>query len=90
MLTIANFTFETGLGGRTTVLESGGVPYLLPLVNREKVYDMKEMANAVGYDSCLVIGAGAGPWPFVGVNSEVSYPPPQKKVSAQKSFLECT
>lgn len=25
-----------------------------------------------GLDSCLIIGAGAGPWPFIGTNCEVT------------------
>lgn len=62
---------KQGLGGNTALIESGGVPYLLPLVQRDKMYDMKEFGKLAGLDSCLIIGAGAGPWPFIGVNCEL-------------------
>lgn len=61
-----------GLGGRTAVVELGGPPYLLPTVNKEKVYNVKDVVKRVGIDPCCVIGAGAGPWPFIGKNAEVS------------------
>ena len=61
-----------GLGGKTALIESGGVPFLLPLVNREKLYDMKEFGKTAGLDSFLMIGAGAGPWPYAKTNCEVS------------------
>lgn len=60
-----------GLGGKAALIESGGVPFLLPLVKRDKVYEMKEFGKLAGLDSCLIIGAGAGPWPYAGTNCEV-------------------
>lgn len=61
-----------GLGGNTAVIEIGGPSYLLPVVQREKIYDIKNVPQLVGDKESFVIGAGAGPWPFFGVNSEVS------------------
>lgn len=71
-LTKMPFTLaRAGLGGSTVIVESGGVPYLLPTVNRDKMYDVKEMGKAVGLESFLMVGAGAGPWPHLGVNCEL-------------------
>lgn len=60
-----------GIGGATAVVEVGGPPYLLPNVDKEKVYDIKDIVKAIGMKPCFVMGAGAGPWPFVGKNSEM-------------------
>lgn len=59
-----------GLGGSPSLLEIGGPPYLLPLVKRDKVYDLKEVPELLGSKSVAVIGAGAGPWPYAGTNCE--------------------
>jgi len=60
-----------GLSGRPQLLHVGGVPYLVPLVKREKVYDMKNYPSICGLDSALIIGCGAGPWPYLGKNGEM-------------------
>lgn len=59
-----------GLNGNPKVIEIGGPPYLLPLVQRDKVYDLKDVANLVHSDPAFLIGAGAGPHPYIGVNCE--------------------
>lgn len=62
----------SGLGGKPTILEVGGPAYLLPLVQREKLYDIKNLAPHLGHgDKSFVIGAGAGPWPHVNTNCEM-------------------
>lgn len=45
---------------------------MLPLVDREKVYDLGGIPQLVGYDPAFVVGAGAGPWQYVGTNCEVN------------------
>ncbi|KAG6457270.1 hypothetical protein O3G_MSEX010192 [Manduca sexta] len=61
----------SGLSGNPKLVEVGGVPYLLPLVNRDKVYDLKGLVEHLRRgDSAYVAGAGAGPWPYAGVNCE--------------------
>ena len=55
------------------MIELGGPANLLPLVQREKYYDLNTIPKLVGDDECFVIGAGAGPWPYVGVNCEVIF-----------------
>ncbi|KAK7864774.1 hypothetical protein R5R35_012270 [Gryllus longicercus] len=60
-----------GLGGNPSVVEVGGVPYLLPLVKREKLYDFKDVARWSEINPAFIIGACAGPWPYAGVNCEM-------------------
>lgn len=71
-LTKQPFTLaKPGLDGNTKLVELGGVPYLLPLVKKEKIYDLKKIAISVKSDPAFIIGAGAGPYPHAGVNCEV-------------------
>lgn len=67
-----------GLNGNPTLLEVGGPPYLLPLVDKSKLYDMRTMCEKAvvdkKMDEVFIIGAGAGPFPFLGTNVEVSVP----------------
>jgi len=60
-----------GLGGSPTIVEVGGVPYLLPLVNRSKIYDFKDINRMTGINPAFVVGAGAGPFTYAGVNCEL-------------------
>lgn len=53
------------------MVELGGVPYLLPVVQKEKLYDLKDVATLAEVPRAFIIGAGAGPWPYAGVNCEV-------------------
>lgn len=59
------------MSGNPNILELGGAPYLLPLVQREKIYDIKNIVKSLNFSPALVIGAGAGPWPYAGVCCEV-------------------
>lgn len=64
---------SSGLGGDPTIVEFGGPPYLLPLVDRSKVYDLVTLTkNIRGYQSkeFFTCGAGAGPWPLFNQNCE--------------------
>jgi len=68
-----------GLGGRPRLLDVGGVPNLVPLVKREKLYDMSEFPQMCdmktgeedGAEKCLIIGAGAAPYTFLDRNAEM-------------------
>lgn len=60
-----------GLDGHSTVLEVGGPSFLLPIVQKNKLYDIQEILNHLQYPNSLVIGAGAGPWPHINSNCEV-------------------
>lgn len=59
-----------GLNGSPKLLEIGGTQYLLPLVNKEKVYELKDIAKLIQIEPVFLTGAGAGPYPFIGVNCE--------------------
>jgi len=76
-----------GLSGNTRVLDIGGVPYLMPSVTRDKLYDMKDYPEMTGTKSGLVIGAGAGPWPFLNRNAEMM---PNLFVKEDKSLVQET
>lgn len=64
---------SSGLSGDTVVLEYGSAVYLLPLVNRSKIYDLIPLIrNIPGYENkeFFVAGAGAGPYPLINQNCE--------------------
>ena len=70
-LTEEPFTFPVkGICGKTRIAEVGGVPYLLPLINKKKVYDLNKIAEEIQLPGALVLGAGAGPFQTLGFNSE--------------------
>ena len=71
-----NSYFILGIGGKQRILDIGGVPYLVPLAQKHKLYDMRDYPTLTemglkGEDEALVIGAGAAPWTFLGRNAEV-------------------
>ena len=57
-------------------MEVGGVPYLVPTVQMDKLYEMKDFPDLADFDlsdgkSALIFGAGAAPWTFLERNAEV-------------------
>lgn len=60
-----------GLSGNETILDIGGPAFLLPLVKKDKIYDLRPLPKLVNDKECFVIGAGAGPWPYAETNCEV-------------------
>lgn len=71
-LTEAPFSLAApGLCGSPRLCDVGGVPNLVPLVNRSKVYNLKEVAVKVGLPGAFFIGAGAGSSRLAGLNCEV-------------------
>ena len=62
----------TGLGGSPRLIDVGGVPYLIPVADRKKLYDLAEVARLAELPGAFVIGAGAGSSRVAGVNCEVS------------------
>lgn len=72
-LTQEPFTLAApGLGGNPVLLEVGGPPFLLPTVQRDKVYDIQQLLNHLQYSKdAFVVGAGAGPWPYLNSNCEL-------------------
>jgi len=61
-----------GISGKPLLLELGGPPYLLPLVDRSKVYNLKEIVQKILPETkeILAVGAGAGPFPLINSNCE--------------------
>jgi hypothetical protein len=62
------------LSGNTSVLDCGGVPYLIPLAQKSKLYEMKDFPKLTNFkegEDCLMIGAGAAPWTYLERNAEV-------------------
>lgn len=54
------------------MLEVGGPAYLLPTVQRDKLYDIRPIMSRLKYgEEAFIIGAGAGPWPHLSRNCEV-------------------
>ncbi|OXA62799.1 ester hydrolase C11orf54 [Folsomia candida] len=65
-----------GIGGYCVIADIGGVPYLIPLVQRDKVYDLRTLIpECVGADKFpegwYISGAGAGPFKSQGSNCEL-------------------
>jgi len=62
--------------GLTSLLDVGGPPFLIPTVDRSKIYDFASLVPKVaGCESYpggwYINGASAGPWPSIGTNSEM-------------------
>uniref|UniRef100_A0A3B3Q446 Chromosome 11 open reading frame 54 n=1 Tax=Paramormyrops kingsleyae TaxID=1676925 RepID=A0A3B3Q446_9TELE len=60
-----------GLCGSPRITDVGGVPYLIPLVQLDKVYDMNAVAKALELPGAFILGAGAVSSKSVGMNAEV-------------------
>ncbi|GIY52462.1 ester hydrolase C11orf54 homolog [Caerostris darwini] len=60
-----------GLCGSPCIADVGGVEYLIPLAQKEKVYDFKNIAKSIGMGNASIIGAGAGHRPHIGINCEM-------------------
>ena len=83
---------EKGLGGDPSLVDLGGVPYLVPSAQRDRIYDLAELPAMMDVrdGSVLMIGAGAGPWQHLGTNCEMmanlclSLDPGGKKVNGTR------
>ncbi|KAF5306133.1 hypothetical protein FQR65_LT07409 [Abscondita terminalis] len=70
-LTQQPFTLANkGLNGNAHLVEVGGPPYLAPLVQRDKIYNLCDVAKLQNINPAFVIGAGAGPHVYAGTNCE--------------------
>ncbi|PIK44438.1 hypothetical protein BSL78_18715, partial [Apostichopus japonicus] len=60
-LTQKPFTLAAkGISGSPRLADVGGVPYLVPLAQRDKVYNFDTVASLVDLPGAFIIGAGAG------------------------------
>ncbi|XP_071790403.1 ester hydrolase C11orf54 homolog [Asterias amurensis] len=77
-----------GLCGSPRLVDVGGVPNIHPLPRFEKIYDLEKLAELAELPGAFMIGAGAGPFKHVGVNSELM--PNLVAASSTKEQINCT
>ena len=55
------------------MVDLGGVPYLVPTVHRDRIYDLADLPAVMNVKDGRVsmIGAGAGPWQHLETNCEM-------------------
>ncbi|XP_061558369.1 ester hydrolase C11orf54 homolog [Phycodurus eques] len=71
-LTEEPFNFPVkGLCGSPRVTDVGGVPYLVPVVQKHKEYDMNAIAKELELPGAFILGAGAVSSRIVGMNAEL-------------------
>ena len=64
------------MGGKERILDIGGVPYLIPLAQKHKLYNMTDYPsltemNLKEGEQALIVGAGAAPFTYIQRNAEV-------------------
>lgn len=72
-LTAAPFHLaSSGLGGNPTIVDVGGPPFLLPLVDRTKIYNLIDIAHKIlpNAKDVYLCGAAGGPHPLINSNCE--------------------
>ncbi|XP_013405405.1 ester hydrolase C11orf54 homolog isoform X2 [Lingula anatina] len=60
-----------GLCGNPRLADIGGVPNLIPLAKREKIYNFEKIAGQLDLSNAFMIGAGCGPAHVMKVNTEM-------------------
>ncbi|XP_053703722.1 ester hydrolase C11orf54 homolog [Synchiropus splendidus] len=71
-LTREPFNFPVkGLCGNPRITDVGGVPYLVPVVQKHKEYDMNVISKELELPGAFIIGAAAAPSRIVGMNAEL-------------------
>ncbi|KFZ68072.1 Ester hydrolase C11orf54 [Podiceps cristatus] len=71
-LTQEPFNFPAkGICGKPRIADVGGVPYLIPVVHKEKVYDLNTVAKDIELPGAFILGAGAASSKILGVNAEL-------------------
>ncbi|XP_076024893.1 ester hydrolase C11orf54 homolog [Genypterus blacodes] len=60
-----------GLCGKPRITDVGGVPYLVPLVQRDKEYNMNTISKEVELPGAFILGAAAAPNRIIGMNAEM-------------------
>lgn len=70
---ITSSRYDAGLGGEACLVDLGGVPYLIPTAQRDRVYDLADLPALMNMQDgfVLMIGAGAGPWKDMQTNCEM-------------------
>uniref|UniRef100_M3ZSZ1 Chromosome 11 open reading frame 54 n=1 Tax=Xiphophorus maculatus TaxID=8083 RepID=M3ZSZ1_XIPMA len=71
-LTKEPFLFPVkGLCGKPRITDVGGVPYLIPLPQTHKEYNMNVISKELELPGAFILGAGAAPSRITGMNAEV-------------------
>ncbi|XP_071393348.1 ester hydrolase C11orf54 homolog isoform X3 [Centroberyx affinis] len=71
-LTKQPFQFPVkGLCGKPRITDVGGVPYLVPLVQKDKEYNMNTVSKEVELPGAFILGAAAAPFRIAGMNAEL-------------------
>ncbi|XP_068186792.1 ester hydrolase C11orf54 homolog isoform X2 [Antennarius striatus] len=71
-LTQEPFQFPArGLCGSPRITDVGGVPYLVPLAQVDKEYDMNIVSKQLELPGAFILGAGGAPSRIVGFNAEL-------------------
>ncbi|XP_061484812.1 ester hydrolase C11orf54 homolog [Rhineura floridana] len=90
-LTQEPFRFPVkGICGKPRIADVGGVPYLLPLVQKDKVYDLNRIAKKMQLPGAFFLGAGAVSSRVVGGNAEfipVVQAESEKKPAVNGSYI---
>ncbi|CAN9501632.1 unnamed protein product [Ophioblennius macclurei] len=60
-----------GLCGSPRITDVGGVPYLVPVVQKDKEYNMNIVSKELELPGAFIIGAGAAPSRITGMNAEL-------------------
>uniref|UniRef100_A0A3Q4AUL8 DUF1907 domain-containing protein n=1 Tax=Mola mola TaxID=94237 RepID=A0A3Q4AUL8_MOLML len=60
-----------GLCGSPRITDVGGVPYLIPLVQRHKEYDMNAISKELELPGAFLLGAAGAPSRILGMNAEI-------------------
>ncbi|XP_078081114.1 ester hydrolase C11orf54 homolog isoform X3 [Mustelus asterias] len=77
-----------GLCGEPRIADVGGVPYLLPLPQTDKIYNLNTVAEEVELPGAFILGAGAASFKAVGVNAEVVEVRSSRR-TGQSNFVSC-
>ncbi|KAF3706649.1 Ester hydrolase C11orf54 -like protein [Channa argus] len=60
-----------GLCGNPRITDVGGVPYLVPLAQKDKEYNMNIISKEVELPGAFILGAAAAPSRITGMNAEL-------------------
>lgn len=62
----------SGLSGDENILDIGDLTSFIPVIKRDKLYNIKGLKQVTDSEPLFVIGPSGGPFPFIGVDSEAS------------------
>lgn len=76
-----------GICGSPRLADVGGPPFLLPEVQREKIYNIETLSKMMELPGAFCIGAGAGPGHHEGVNAEMMCNLNLKDANGHQTYL---